>query len=91
MYYDLWIISELTLSQNPMGKYEEKLYLEYLFKNSNEKTEDMIYLTCLEYLFKNPGGENQRYDIKYCLIKNLYMRKTLIGKTHLGKEYNYVI
>ena len=68
-----------------MGKYEEKLYLEYFLKNSNEKTEDMVYP------FKNPGGENQRYDIKYCLIKNLYMRKTLIGKTHLGKEYNYII
>ena len=58
MYYDLWIISELILPQNPVEKYEEKLYLEYLLKNSNEKTEDMIYLTCLEYLFKNPGGEN---------------------------------
>ena len=58
MYYDLWIISELILPQNPVGKYEEKLYLEYLFKNSNEKTEDMIYVTWLEYLFKNPGGEN---------------------------------
>ena len=74
-----------------MGKYEEKLYLEYLLKNSGEKIEDMIYVLCLEYPFKNPGGENQGYDIKYCLIKNLYMRKTLIGKTHLGREYNYVI
>jgi len=45
MYYDLWIISELILPQNPVGKYEEKLYLEYLFKNSNEKTEDMIYIS----------------------------------------------
>ena len=74
-----------------MGKYEEKQYLEYLLKNSAEKTEDMIYVICLEYPFKTPGGENQRQDIKYCLIKNLYMRKILIGKTHLGKEYNYVI
>jgi len=41
MYYDLWIISELILPQNPMGKYEEKLYFEYLLKNSSEKTEDM--------------------------------------------------
>ena len=71
MYYDLWIISELTLPQNPMGKYEQKLYLGYLLKNSSEKTEDMIYLICLEYPFKNPCGENLRYDIKYCLIKNL--------------------
>ena len=58
MYYDLLIIFELILPQNLMEKYEEKLYLEYLLKNSNEKTEDMIYLTCLEYPFKNPGGEN---------------------------------
>ena len=58
MYYDMWIISELILPQNPVGKYEEKLYLEYLLKNSNEKIEDMICLTCLEYLFKNLGGEN---------------------------------
>ena len=58
MYYDLWIISKLILPQNPVGKYEEKLYLEYLLKNSNEKIEDMVYLTCLEYPFKNPGGEN---------------------------------
>ena len=70
---------------------KQKLYLEYLLKNSTKKTEDMIYVICLEYPFKNPGGENQRQDIKYYLIKNLYMRKTLIGKTHLGKEYNYVI
>ena len=63
-----------------MGKYEEKLYPKYLLKNSSEKTEDMIYVICLKYPFKNPGGENQRYDIKYCLIKNLYMRKILIGK-----------
>ena len=89
--YDLLIMFELILPQNPMGKYEEKQYLEYLLKNSAEKTEDMIYVICLEYPFKNPGGENQRQDIKYCLIKNLYMRKTLIEKTHLGKEYNYVI
>ena len=40
-----------------MGKYEEKPYLEYLLKNSGEKTEDMIYVICLEYPFKNPGGE----------------------------------
>ena len=40
-----------------MGKYEEKLYLEYLLKNSSEKTEDMIYVICLEYSFKNPGGK----------------------------------
>jgi hypothetical protein len=52
-------------------KYEEKLYLEYLLKNSAEKTEDMIYVICLEYPFKNPVGENLRYDIEYCLIKNL--------------------
>jgi len=44
--------------KNPMGKYEEKLYLEYLLKNSGEKTEDMIYVLCPEYPFKNPGGEN---------------------------------
>ena len=58
MYYDLLIIFELILPQNPMRKYEEKQYLEYLLKNSAEKTEDMIYVICLEYLFKNPGGEN---------------------------------
>ena len=63
-----------------MGKYEEQLYLEYLLKNSGEKTEDMIYVLCLEYPFKNPGGENWGYNIKYCLIKNICMRKTLIGK-----------
>ena len=40
---------ELILPQNPMGKYEEKQYLEYLLKNSAEKTEDMIYVICLEY------------------------------------------
>ena len=56
MYYDLWIISELTLPQNPMGKYEEKLYPKYLLKNSSEKTEDMIYVICLEYPFKNRGN-----------------------------------
>ena len=49
---------ELILPQNPLGKYEKKLYLEYLLKNSDEKIEDMIYLICLEYLFKNPGGKN---------------------------------
>ena len=43
---------ELILPQNPLGKYEEKLYLEYLLKNSSEKTEDMIYAICLEYHFK---------------------------------------
>ena len=94
MYYDMWIIFKLILPQNPMGKYEEKLYLEYLLKNSSEKTEDMIYLICLEYPFKNPSGKNQRYDIKYCPIKNLCMRKTLIEKTHLGKKvqlYNLMI
>jgi len=58
MYYDLWIISELILPKTRWEKYKEKLYLEYLLKNSNEKTEDMIYLICLEYPFKNPGGEN---------------------------------
>ena len=58
MYYDLWIISELILPQNPMGKYEEKLYLGCLLKNSSEKTEDMVYVICLEYPFKNSGGEN---------------------------------
>jgi len=41
-----------------LEKYEEKSYLEYLLKNSGEKTEDMIYVICLEYLFKNPSGEN---------------------------------
>ena len=84
-------MSELILPQNLMGKYEEKSYLEYLLKNSSEKIEDMIYAICLEYPFKNPSGENMRYDIKYCLIKNLCMRKTLIGKLILGKEYNYII
>ena len=49
---------ELILPQNLMGKYEEKLCLEYLLENSGEKTEDMIYVICLEYPFKNPGGEN---------------------------------
>ena len=58
MYYDLWIISKLILPQNPVEKYEEKLYLEYLLKNFSEKTEDMIYVICLEYPFKNPGGKN---------------------------------
>ena len=58
MYYDLWIISELILPKTRWEKYEEKLYLEYFLKNSNKKTKDMIYLTCLEYPFKNPGGEN---------------------------------
>ena len=54
----MWIISELILLQNPLEKYEEKSYLEYLLKNSGEKTEDMTYVTCLEYPFKNLGGEN---------------------------------
>ena len=58
MYYDLWIISKLILPQNPMGKYEEKLYLEYLLKNSSEKTEDIIYVICLEYHIKKPAREN---------------------------------
>ena len=49
---------ELILPQNPLGKYEEKLYLEYHLKNSSEKTKDIIYVICLEYPFKNPGGEN---------------------------------
>ena len=74
-----------------MGKYEEKLYLGYLLKNSSEKTEDMIYLICLEYQFKNTCGENLRYDIKYCLIKNLNNEKNLNRKTHLGKVYSYII
>ena len=82
---------EVILPQNPLGKYEKKLYLEYLLKNSSEKIEDMIYTICLEYTFKNPGGENMRYDIKYCLIKNLCMRKTLIGKTHFRKRVQYII
>ena len=56
--YDLLIMFELILPQNPMGKYEEKLYLRYLLKNSSEKTEDMIYLIYLEYPLKNPCGEN---------------------------------
>ena len=72
MYYDLLIIFELILPpKNLWKKYDEKLYLEYLLKNSAEKTEDMIYVICLEYPFKNPGGKNLRYDIEYCLIKNL--------------------
>ena len=50
---------ELILPQNLMGKYEEKLCLEYLLKNSGEKTEDMIYVIYCEYPFKNPGGENR--------------------------------
>ena len=54
----MWIISELILLQNPLEKYEEKSYLEYLLKNSGEKTEDMIYVICLEYPFKNPSGVN---------------------------------
>ena len=93
MYYDLWIISKLILPQNPMGKYEEKLYLEYLLKNSSEKIEDMIYIyiICLEYLFKNPGGENQRYDIKRLPRYKPIYEKNLNRKTHLGKEYNYII
>jgi hypothetical protein len=41
-----------------MEKFEKKLYLEYLLKNSIEKIEDMIYVICLEYLFKNPRGKN---------------------------------
>ena len=70
MYYDLLIIFELILPPKTLWeKYEKKLYLEYLFKNSAEKTEDMIYRICLEYPFKNPGGENLRYDTEYCLIK----------------------
>ena len=56
--YDLLIMFELILPQNPMGKYEEKQYLEYLLKNFIEKTEDMIYVICLEYPFKNSSGEN---------------------------------
>ena len=40
-----------------MGKYEEKQYLEYLLKNSAEKTEDMIYVICLEYPFKTSVGK----------------------------------
>ena len=56
--YDLLIMFELILPQNPMRKYEEKQYLEYLLKNSTEKAEDMIYVICLEYPFKNPGGKN---------------------------------
>ena len=55
--YDLLIMFELILPQNPMGKYEEKQYLEYLLKNSAEKTEDMIYVICLEYSFKKPRWE----------------------------------
>ena len=57
--YDLLIMFELILPQNLMGKYEEKLYLEYLLKNYGEKTEDMIYVICLEYPFKNLGKKNQ--------------------------------
>ena len=49
--YDLLIMFELILPQNPLGKYEKKLYLEYLLKNSVEKIEDMIYVICLEYSF----------------------------------------
>ena len=55
---------EVILPQNPLGKYEKKLYLEYLLKNSDEKIEDMIYVICLEYPFKNLGGENLTYDIE---------------------------
>ena len=59
MYYDLLIIFELILPPKPDGKnILEKLYLEYLLKNSGEKTKDMVYEICLEYPFKNPGGEN---------------------------------
>jgi hypothetical protein len=68
------LISKLQCISPPKTrweKYEEKLYLGYLLKNSAEKTEDMIYIICLEYPFKNPGGENLRYDTEYCLIKNL--------------------
>ena len=58
MYYDLWIISELTLPQNPMGKYKEKLYLGYLLKNSSEKTEDMIYIYNVSDIpLKTPVGK----------------------------------
>ena len=57
--YDLLIMFELILPQNPLGKYKKKLYLEYLLKNSDEKTEDMIYVICLEYPFKNLGKKNQ--------------------------------
>ena len=73
--------------KNLWGKYEEKLYFEYLLKNSAEKTEDMIYIICLEYFFKNPGGENLRYDTEYCLVENLVW-ENLDRKTHLGKECN---
>ena len=66
--------------------------LNIFIKNYSEKTEDMIYIIYLEYPYKNPGGENQRYDIKYCLIKTTYIyEKNLNKKTHLGKEYNYII
>jgi len=58
MHYDLLIIFELILPQNPMEKYEEKLYLEYLLKNFVEKTEDMIDEICPEYLFKNLYEKN---------------------------------
>ena len=40
--YDMLIMFELILPQNSLGKYEDKLYLEYLLKNSDEKIEDMI-------------------------------------------------
>ena len=59
MYYDLLIIFELILPPKPDGKnILEKLYLEYLLKNSGEKTEDMIYVICLEYHIKKPAREN---------------------------------
>ena len=59
MYYDMLIIFELIRPpKTRWEKYEEKLYIEYLLKNSGEKTEDMIYVICLEYPFKNLGREN---------------------------------
>jgi len=41
-----------------LEKYEEKSYLEYLLKNSGEKTEDMKYVICFEYHIKKPAREN---------------------------------
>ena len=67
--YDLLIMFELILPQNPMGKYEEKQYLEYLLKNSAEKTEDMIYVICLEYPFKTSVGKIRDRTLNIASLK----------------------
>ena len=62
---------ELILPQNPMEKYEEKQYLEYLFKNYAKKIEENIDMTYMCWYFIKNSFKTQWEKYKEKMIWNI--------------------